>query len=113
MWTGSSFSSQLTTSMLLFVLLLVTAPWAECCGKERCQEICTNDIKAEVEDERTSTTETCFEVCGSDSAESAEDMGETDPVKIQASAVYCVVLHRFHIRFSQSRRRPLLGPSPG
>ena len=25
----------------------------------------------------------------------------------------CVVLHRFHDRFSQSRRRPLLGPSPG
>ena len=25
----------------------------------------------------------------------------------------CVVLHRFHNRFSQSRRRPLKGPSPG
>ena len=94
--------------MLLLVLLLVTAPWAECCGKERCQEICTNDIKAEVEDERTSTTETCFEVCGSDSAESAEDMGETDPVKIQASAA-----NRLIGEVVQSRRRPLLGPSPG
>ena len=73
--------------LLLLVFLLVAVPWAECCGKERCQEICTNDIKASVEDERTSTTETCFEVCGSDSAESAEEVGETDPVKIQADEV--------------------------
>ena len=35
----------------------------------------------------------------------------TSEQQFRGANVCCVVLHRFHNRFSQSRRRPLLGPS--
>ena len=37
----------------------------------------------------------------------------SDAKVAHVSRVICKTIHRFHNRFSQSRRRPLLGPSLG
>ena len=51
-----------------------------------------------------------------------EDAGDYEPVSVVKREAggeqleqdqCCAVLYRVHNRFSQSRRRPLLGPSPG